>query len=99
MVNKSIRDIKQADDNYSNKSKEWLRERLYQDIKSVFVGALRTIETHLGKGFPAFDSIRSEILGIGNDAVRDMHSAVDSVNVEYIPEVMEFGNNKAKGKE
>ena len=79
-------EVKRADDPYSNKSKDWLRDRLLKDIKSVFVGALREIETHLGKGFSAYNDLRGAILRIGNDAVRDMHMAVDTVNVEYIPE-------------
>jgi len=95
-----ISEIEPATDRYSHKSKEWLRDRLYKDIKGVFVGALRAIETRLGNGFPQFEGLRSEILGIGNDAIRDMHSALDTVNVEYVPETVgvEFGQ-KDKGKD
>lgn len=83
-----LKEVVRANDPYSHKSREWLRDRLLQDIKSVFVGALREVETHLGKGFPAYNNLRGAILRIGNDAIRDMHLAIDTVNVEYIPEQM-----------
>lgn len=83
---KRLKEVTRADDPYSYKSREWLRARILQDIKSVFVGALREVETHLGKGFPAYNDLRGAILRIGNDAIRDMHLAIDTVNVEYIPE-------------
>ena len=77
-------------DGYSVKSKDYLRFLLYNLVKSTFVGSLRTIETRLGRTFPAFDGIRSEILRIGNDSIRELHNILDRFNVEQVPDVIEF---------
>lgn len=93
-----LSNIKKLDTPYNNKSREWLRNRLFKDIKSVFVGALREIETRLGKDFPAYEELRSAILRMGNNAVRDMHLAVDNVNVEYIPETEVHQGDGSEGQ-
>ena len=84
--NRRLKEVSKSEDPYAVKSREWLRERLYRDIKSVFVGALREVETRLGTNFPSYAELRGAILRMGNDAIRDMHLAIDTVNVEYIPE-------------
>ena len=93
---KFMHQITPATDTYSKKSKEWLRNILYTEIKEVFVGALRAIETRLGTGFDGYMGLRSEILRIGNDAIRRTHTVLDHINVEHIPQVIKIGNSKGK---
>jgi hypothetical protein len=55
-------------------------------MKGIFVGSLNEIESRLGNDFPGYEELRSAILRIGNDALRDMHLSMSAVNVEYIPD-------------
>lgn len=87
---KRLADIQPSEHPYDKKSREWLRNQLYNDIKSVFVGALSAIESRLGKGFEAYPDLRGEILRLGNECIRKMHKRLDTVNVECIPEIVEF---------
>lgn len=91
-----LKDIEESRHPYDLKSKEWLREHLYQIIKSVFVGSLRAVETRLGDGFEGYKGLRSDVLRLGNDALRAMHEGLDVVNVEFIPITEEF---KCDGRE
>lgn len=97
---KRLKNITESVHPYDLQSKQWLREHLYKNIKEVFVGSLRAIETRLGDGFDGYAGLRSEILRLGNDCLRKMHEGLDKVNVEFIPDVIEFKfNNKAKAGE
>jgi hypothetical protein len=99
---KFLKNIEESTHPYDLKSKSWLRDNLYNNIKSVFVGALRAIETRLGTGFEGYNGLRSEILRLGNDCIRKMHDYLDNVNVEFIPTTVEFkfvNKDKEKGKE
>lgn len=87
---KRLVDIKPSEHPYDQKSREWLRNQLYNDIKAVFVGALSAVESRLGKGFDAYSDLRGEILRLGNECIRKMHRHLDRVNVECIPEIMEI---------
>jgi hypothetical protein len=98
---KRLKDIAESSHPYDLKSKAWLREHLYNSIKAVFVGSLRAIETRLGDGFEGYAGLRSEILRLGNDCLRKMHEGVNKVNVEFVPDTIEFdcsGEEKAREK-
>jgi hypothetical protein len=82
---KRLAEIEPSEHPYDIRSKDWLRAHLYEDIKKLFVGALRSVETRLGTGFEGFEGLRSEILRMGNDCIRNMHRYMDSVNVEFVP--------------
>ncbi|RKY43067.1 MAG: hypothetical protein DRP85_00800 [Candidatus Makaraimicrobium thalassicum] len=92
-----LKNINHRDEPYFNKSKDYLRLLIYNGIKSVFVGALRAIETRLGKNFPSYPGLRAEILRIGNDAIREAHQYLEKFNVEYIPDKETF-NFQGKGE-
>ena len=99
---KRLKDISESTHPYDMKSKQWLRDFLYNEIKAVFVGSLRAIETRLGNGFEGYAGLRSEILRLGNDCIRKMHEGLDRVNVEFIPTTIEFkcgGKAKVRSEE
>ena len=54
-----------------------------------------------GRNFEGFESIRSEILRIGNEAIRQSEVVIDNgYNVEIVPEVLTInfsGSGKATG--
>jgi len=85
---KRLADIKPSEHPYDIKSNDWLRTQLVERIKKVFVGALGAIETRLGTGFESFELLRSDILRLGNDCIREMHKLLDRVNVEVIPRTL-----------
>jgi hypothetical protein len=71
---------------------------VYKSLKGVFTGALRAVETRLGKEFPQYSELRSEILRIGNDAIREMNKCVHHFNIEMIPDTLEIQVEQGSGQ-
>ena len=93
MKNK-ISEIIKKTDQYSVRSEEELKTITNKLIKSVFVGALKSIELKFGKEFNGHDQIKSEIFRIGNNAIRDFDQLVTNYfNVEQIPAVLYIGDS------
>jgi hypothetical protein len=86
---RKLSEIVESHDRYFLKSREYLRTLILRSLKKVFTGALSSIEINLGTEFPQYQMLRSEILRIGNDAIRDMHQYLNKFNIEMIPEVVE----------
>jgi hypothetical protein len=94
---KRLTDIKASEHPYDIRSNDWLRAKLVEEIKKVFVGSLRAVETRLGTGFESFEPLRGEILRLGNDCIREMHKLLDNVNVEFIPRTIIKVSASSKG--
>lgn len=84
-------------DNYSIASRKKLRAAINHKIKRIFVGCLDAVEKELGisstssgDDAEAFRKLRSKILSIGNDQIRNMETELERYNVEFIPYHIEF---------
>lgn len=77
------------DDNWSRGSKEKLKASMRHKIKRTFVGALDAVERDINDK-ELFKKIRSKILSIGNDQIRNMEIELDKYNVEFIPYQLTF---------
>lgn len=88
-------------DNISIKAANLLKAQVAKEIKNVFITALRCIEMRFGRNFEGFESIRSEILRAGNEAIRQSEIVIDNgYNVEIVPQVLTInfsGSGKATG--
>lgn len=58
-------------------------------IKRTFVGALAAIEEEVNDK-EKFKKIRSRILSIGNDQIRNMETELEKYNIEFIPYQITF---------
>jgi hypothetical protein len=77
-------------DNYSKGSRDKLKAAMRHKIKRTFVGALDAVEKELLSSGNASDKerfkrIRSKVLSIGNDQIRNMEVEMDKYNIEFIP--------------
>jgi len=91
--------IEKKEDNYSIGSKAKLKAAMRHKIKRTFVGCLDALEQELGVPFSKeeleipsnkeklelFNSLRSKILSLGNDQIRNMETEMDKYNIEFIP--------------
>ena len=86
--------LEKKDDNYSLGSREKLKAAMRHKIKRTFVGCLEALEHELAGGGPEdrakFKKLRSRILSIGNDQIRNMEAELEKYNVEFIPYHIEF---------
>lgn len=74
------------EDNYSIGSRQKLKAAMRHKIKRTFVEALNAVEaelTHEEK--ERFKRIRSKILSVGNDQIRNMETELERYNIEFIP--------------
>jgi len=79
---------------------ELLKAQLQKHIKHVFVSALRCVEIKFGKDFEGYEAMRGEILRVGNDAIRNLHTMIDGkFNVEGIQDIftIKFTNKDRNG--
>lgn len=88
----SLKDhIDKKEDSYSKASRQKLKAAMRHKIKRTFVGCLNEVESELGissdnsQNQEVFKRIRSKILSIGNDQIRNMELELDKYNVEFIP--------------
>ena len=77
------------DDNYSRGSREKLKASMRHKIKRTFVGALDAVEKEVDDR-ELFKKIRSRILSIGNDQIRNMEMELEKYNIEFIPYQVTF---------
>lgn len=86
--------LEKKDDNYSQKSREKLKAAMRHKIKRTFVGCLDAIEREVLDGTreskEKFKKIRSRVLSIGNDQIRNMEAELEKYNIEFIPYHIEF---------
>jgi len=75
-------------DNYSVGSKKKLKAAVEHKMKRIYVGILATLEKEKNDGNidkDLFDSLRSRILNIGNDQIRNIRKELDDrYNVEFL---------------
>lgn len=83
------------EDNYSKGSRNKLKAAMRHRLKKTFVGCLTALEEELG--LPAnkenqelFRRLRSKILSLGNDQVRNMEIELERYNIEFIPYQIKF---------
>lgn len=82
-------------DSYSKGSREKLKASMRHKIKRTFVGSLDAVERELlSSGSDSdkerFKRIRSKILSLGNDQIRNMEVELEKYNIEFIPYQIEF---------
>jgi hypothetical protein len=101
VIKDKIMKITKKTDNASLRAANLLKTQMAKQIKSVFITALKCIEIRFGRNFDGFESIRSEILRMGNEAIRQSEVVIDNgYNVEIVPEVLTInfsGTGKATG--
>lgn len=74
------------EDNYSKGSRQKLKAAMRHKLKRTFVGALDAVESELRPDEKErFKRIRSKILSIGNDQIRNMEIELERYNIEFIP--------------
>jgi|SRR5690606_14192227 len=81
--------LEKKTDKYSIGSREKLKAAMRHKIKKTFVSCLNLIESELvDKNIVSdetFRTIRSKVLDIGNDQVRNMENELEKYNIEFIP--------------
>jgi hypothetical protein len=93
-----LKDIDKKTDRHSMRSSKHLQAVAKQAITSVFTRCLKCIEMKFGTEFVGYNSIRKEILDVGNDTIRKLNELVEiNYNIEYIPE--KIVTSSLKGKE
>jgi len=74
------------EDNYSIGSRQKLKAAMRHKIKRTFVESLIAIESELDDSEKErFKRIRSKILSVGNDQIRNMELELERYNIEFIP--------------
>lgn len=74
------------EDKYSKGSRQKLKAAIRHKIKRTFVEALNAIEIEFtDKETERFKRVRSKILSVGNDQIRNMETELERYNVEFIP--------------
>ena len=81
--------IEKKEENYYKGSREKLKASMRHKIKRTFVGALDAVEKEIDDK-ELFRKIRSRILSIGNDQIRNMEMELEKYNVEFIPYQVTF---------
>lgn len=71
-------------DNYSIGSRQKLKAAMRHKIKRTFVEALNAVESEITDK-EMFKRIRSKILSVGNDQIRNMETELERYNIEFIP--------------
>ena len=86
--------IKHKDDNWSIASKNKLKASTRHKMRKTFVGILKELDIEKANGTISEDThrrLRSKVLGMGNDGVRNMETELDSrYNVEFVNYHIEF---------
>lgn len=79
--------VENKQDNYSIGSRAKLKAAMRHKIKRTFVGCLEYLEEELElpRDEEVFKKLRSKILSLGNDQIRNMEAEVDKYNIEFIP--------------
>jgi len=76
-----------------------LKKVVESKIKNVFGTSLRTIEIAFGTDFDEYEKIRSEILRVGNNAIREIKELINAeFGIEEEPEEVKvrFKNSREK---
>ena len=86
------RDLEQkTKTNYKKDSKERLKKIARKKIQTTMIGALDTIEKHLGflwendsKMRTIYETVRQDILDRGNDQIRNLDSELEQYDIEWL---------------
>lgn len=87
--------ISVKNDNWSRSSKKKLSKAIEHKMKRVYVGLLDALDKECSSGNitkECANRLRSKILNIGNDQIRNMNLELDKYNVEFIAYHYEFKN-------
>ena len=88
---KNLKDIDSKNDSYSEASKDRLLKSVEYRMKEIYKNALDCIELAYGKDAEGYETIRSKILGEGNDQVRRIKEEIsERYNIEFIPQTIKF---------
>jgi anaerobic ribonucleoside-triphosphate reductase len=89
------------DDNWAKSSKKKLKASMEHKAKRIYVGLLDLLDKEKLSGRMSDETcseLRSRILNIGNDQIRNMKKEIDDrYNVEFIPYHMEFKVSPIEG--
>lgn len=80
-------------DNWSVGSKKKLVAAIRHKMKRMYVGILDTLDKELSDGNidkETFQKVRSKVLNIGNDQIRNMEIELQRYNVEFVAYHMDF---------
>jgi len=81
-------------DNWSDKSKKKLKASVRHKMKRIYVGILDALDKERADGLledETFKKLRSKILNIGNDQIRNMESELDNqYNIEFLNYHIDF---------
>jgi len=79
------------EDNYSKGSRQKLKAAMRHKIKRTFVESLIAIEDEFSDDEQErFKRIRSKILSVGNNQIRNMEIELERYNIEFIPYQIRF---------
>jgi hypothetical protein len=82
---------KQKKTRYKKDSKDRLKKIAHKKIQTTMIGALDSVEKHLGflweddnKMRAIYEIVRQEILDRGNDQIRNLDSELEQYDVEWL---------------
>lgn len=87
--------IEVKSDNWSKSSKKKLSKAVEHKMKRIYVGLLDALDKEAVAGnitTECANRLRSKVLNIGNDQIRNMNLELDKYNVEFIAYHYEFRN-------
>lgn len=86
--------IEHKRDNWHDKSKKKLKASIRYRMKRIYVGILDSLDKERADGKldeATFKKIRSKILNMGNDQIRNMESELDNqYNIEFLNYHIDF---------
>ena len=86
--------VDKKEDNWHDKSKKKLKASIRQKMKRIYVGILDSLDKERADGKldeSTFKKIRSKILNMGNDQIRNMESELDNqYNIEFLNYHIDF---------
>lgn len=85
--------IEVKSDNWSVASKNKLSASVKHKMKRIYTGILDALDKELSDGNideEMFDGLRSKVLNIGNDQIRNMELELQHYNVEFVNYHVEF---------
>ncbi len=86
--------IEHKRDNWHDKSKKKLKASIRHKMKRIYVGILDSLDKERADGKldeSTFKKLRSKILNMGNDQIRNMESELDNqYNIEFLNYHIDF---------
>ena len=86
--------VKKNEDNWYDKSKKKLKASIRYKMKRIYVGILDSLDKERADGKieeATFRKLRSKILNMGNDQIRNIESELDNqYNIEFLNYHIDF---------